>query len=53
MVLGIYGAGGTGMAIADYIIRTEQLRNKFEEIMFVDDVLQRKELKGLRVFFFF
>lgn len=50
MILGIYGAGGTGMAIADYIIRTEQFRNKFEEIMFVDDVLQEKKLKGLRVF---
>lgn len=52
MILGIYGAGGTGMAVADNIIRTEKFRNKYEEIVFVDDVFQGKELKGLKVFSF-
>lgn len=52
MILGIYGAGGTGMAISDYILRTEKLRIQYDKLIFVDDVLGKKQAHGLDVFTF-
>lgn len=52
MTLGIYGAGGTGKAICDEIIRGEKIKEKYEKIIFIDDVLGLKEYYGLEVFSF-
>ncbi|MCF2569062.1 NeuD/PglB/VioB family sugar acetyltransferase [Mediterraneibacter glycyrrhizinilyticus] len=52
MILAIYGAGGTGKAICDEVLRAEKERHTYEEVVFVDDVCGEKECYGLRVFTF-
>lgn len=47
MVLGIYGAGGFGKEIYDMVSQYEA--DKWDEILFVDDVKNIDSLKGARV----
>lgn len=52
MVLGIYGAGGTGMAIHDYLTRDHQNMRRFDKLLFVDDICTEKIFHGLNVLSF-
>lgn len=52
MILGIYGAGGTGKAMYDQISRGEKIKKSYEKIVFIDDVIGEKECYGLEVFSF-
>ena len=49
MILGIYGAGGLGREILDIALRINQVKNKWEEICFIDDISTVKQLNGMNV----
>ena len=52
MVIGIYGAGGTGKAVCDYITAAEKIRKTCDKLVFIDDVLKEKECHGLETYTF-
>lgn len=47
MVLGIYGSGGLGRGIYDWIIRNDG-SSKWEEIFFIDDIEEEGKFYGVR-----
>ena len=48
MVLGIFGAGGTGKELYDLIIRYPDTVKCYESIIFVDDKIGVKETYGVQ-----
>lgn len=52
MVLGIFGAGGTGKELYDLIIRYPDTVKCYESIIFVDDKIGVKETYGVQVYTF-
>lgn len=52
MVLGVYCAGGLGKEVADLAEEMNQELNCWEDIFFVDDIIQDKEFYGHKVISF-
>lgn len=47
MVLAIFGAGGNGRDIEEYIAAENRITHKWEHILFVDDVVTEQEVLGV------
>ncbi len=52
MILGIYGAGGNGKTAADLAHYINRRENRWEKIVFIDDVTDQKVIYGLEVYSF-
>lgn len=52
MVLGIFGAGGTGREVYGLILRDSKYFATFEKVVFVDDVIGVEKVEGIEVFTF-
>lgn len=52
MVLCVYGAGGNGKTLIDLARMIEKEEHRWDEIVFVDDVTEEKEIYGLKVYRF-
>lgn len=52
MVLAIFGAGGNGRAAIEFITEENKVTRQWEQIVFVDDVVEESEVLGFPVFSF-
>ena len=49
MKLGIFGAGGAGRGLYDLMIRNPESLSRYDEIVFIDDVVEADRINGARV----
>ena len=52
MRLAIYGTGGTGREVHEIVSSMDPLHERWEELIFVDDVTEERELYGSRIMSF-
>lgn len=52
MRLAIYGTGGTGREVHEIVSSMDPLHERWEELVFVDDVTEERELYGSRIMSF-
>lgn len=52
MILGIYGAGGNGLEVRDLARRVNDKKHQFDEIVFIDDVIEAEFYYQTKVFTF-
>ena len=49
MILGIYGTGGSGKELLEMVERFDELKNRWHEVVFIDDTREIGEFRGRRM----